>query len=65
MAHTRIDRKGFLKSLGLAATAFAARPAAAATARFGMGAERTNAAAELPMKARPQTRIIARRDVGA
>ena len=60
MAHARINRKGFLKSLGVAAAACAVRPASAATG-FGLAdAERVNTAAvELPRKTKAATRSVA------
>ena len=65
MAHARIDRKGFLKSLGVVATAFAARPAAAATTTVAASAGSRPVALNLPMKTRPEPRAVARRDLGA
>jgi len=66
MAHVRIDRKGFLSSLGVAAAACMARPAAAATARFEVTSKaRVLTAADMPMKARPAARIVALRGPGA
>ncbi len=66
MAHVRIDRKGFLASLGVAAAACVARPAAAATARLGVSNKaQVLTAVDLPMKARPAARIVAQRRPGA
>jgi len=62
MARVRMNRKEFLTGLGVAAAACLPRPAAAATAQTGTSAKpgKSNAA-NLPVKARPATRIVALR----
>jgi len=64
MAHARMNRKGFLKTLGVAAAACTVRPASAAVA--GMGATRLEGAkaVELPRQTKAATRIVAFRAPG-
>jgi hypothetical protein len=65
MAHARINRKGFLKGLGVAAAACAVRPASAAASFSSANSERVNtAAAELPRKTLAAKRIVAFRGPG-
>jgi len=66
MANARIDRKGFLKSLGVAAAACVARPAGAATVRMGttLAEGAKTASVELPRKTRAAARIVAFRAPG-
>ena len=66
MAHARIDRKGFLKSLGVAAAACAARPASAAAASLGSAnSNRANTATvALPRQTKAAARIVAYRATG-
>jgi len=64
MANARIDRKGFLKTLGVAAAACVARPAGAATARLSSISSEGAKAVELPRKTKAATRIVAFRGTG-
>ena len=65
MPDVRIARKDFIKGLGVAAAACVAGPIRAATGRSSLGAkEKTMTAADLPFKARPAAKIVARPDAG-
>ena len=65
MAHARIDRKGFLKGLGVAAAACTIRPASAMAARVGStDTGGANPAVELPRKTQAASRIVAYRAPG-
>jgi hypothetical protein len=58
MATTRLDRKGFLKSLGVLAAAVVARPARAGAAEAPRNPE---LAAKGPLTARKAPQAVARR----
>jgi hypothetical protein len=60
MATARLDRKGFLKSLGVAAAALVARPAAAAMPTGQAGPAGAKAPG-LPLVARKAAGAVARR----
>jgi len=66
MANARINRKGFLKGLGVAAAACAVRPAGAVAASIGSASPEgtKTAAVELPRKTMAASRIVAFRAPG-
>jgi hypothetical protein len=64
MAHARMNRKGFLKSLGVAAAACTALPASAAVARVSSATEGAKPVSDLPRQTKAATRIIAFRAPG-
>jgi hypothetical protein len=66
MANARINRKGFLKGLGVAAAACVARPASAVASAVASQVESANSqgaitALELPRKTLAASRIVAYR----
>jgi len=65
MANARINRKGFLKGLGVAAAACVARPASAMASQVeSANSQGAIAALEMPRKTQAATRIVAYRGPG-